>query len=316
MKRIWILLLAALLCLSMAGCGGDGDEVLVPTESEETETAAQDLGELVILFTGGLENEYARDEALGTVGYGALAAYADVLKDENTNVILIDGGASVAANGPDGLWEIVDACGFDLRVPGEEELSTGVRTLTDRAEELKDCTYISCNLLDSGGNSVFEPYALVEAGDVKVGFVGVTQPNALEEDGYSLLGADDGQLLYDAVQGAIDAAADAGAEYVVVVGNLGTAPEDSPWTTAEVIANITGLSAWLDCGSGAVLDGDVVADKDDFEIPLCAPGSGFRYVGLVRLDLNDGSASVELLTEFTEEDRTVINLIQDLNDDE
>ena len=122
----------------------------------------------------------------------------------------------------------------------------------------------------------------------------------------------DAQLLRDTVQQAVDAAADAGAEYVIVVGNLGTDPDDSPCTTAEAIAGITGFSAWLDCGSGAVLDGDTVTDKDDFEIPICAPGADFGYVGQIRLDLNTGAVQVKLVTEIENEDRTIRNLIQKL----
>lgn len=314
MKRILTMLLAVLLCVFMAACNSEPGEAWVPTEPDETEAPAADFGELVILFTGGLEGAYARHDAQGTVGYGALAAYVDALEEDAT-VILIDGGHSVAPGCVDELWQIVDACGYDLRVPGELELSNGVRKLVNRAEDLKDCTYISCNLMDLTRNTtVFEPYVIVDVDSVQVGFVGVTRPQALSEDDYGLLGTGAGQELYDVVQQAIDDAADAGAEYVVVVGNLGTDPADSPWTTAEVIANITGMAAWLDCGSGAVLDGDTVADKDDFEIPVCAPGYGFRYVGQVILDLNDGSASADLLTEFDEEDRSIRNMIQDLDD--
>lgn len=311
MKRIMMLFLAAAMLLSLAACGEDAPEVVLPTEPEETEGPAPVLGELVILFTGGLEGVYAKDDTVGAVGYPALAAYADGLKEEYETVILIDGGDSVDAKAPEKLWDVVDACAYDIRVPGAAELSGSVEKLKDLADNRH---YISCNLMDLTENvTVFEPYVLVEAQEATVGFVGVTKPAALKDRNYGILGLEDPQLLRDAVQGAVDAAADAGADYVIVVGNLGTDPEDSPCTTAEVIAGITGFAAWLDCGSGAVLDGDTVADKDDFEIPVCAPGSRFGYVGQLKLDLNTGAAQVKLLTDLEKEDRTVLNLVNKLD---
>lgn len=318
MKRIWMLLLAALMVVTMAACGEDEPVTIIPTEPDEPEETTADLGKLVVLFTGGLEGVYARDERQGAVGYAGLAAYADVLEDDDAQIVLIDGGCSADPQAPDGFWEIVDACGYDIWVPGATELSAGVDCLKTRAEEWKNCTFLSCNLIDrSGSTTVFEPYTLVEVGSVQVGFVGVTAPGALtaaDKQKYDILGSGDGQTLSDVVQQAIDSAANAGAAYVVVVGNLGTAPENTPMTTVEVISGITGMAAWLDCGSGAVLDGDIVADKDDFEIPVCAPGEAFRYVGQVVLDLNDGSAAVDLLTEFEKEDRAVKLLIDELDE--
>lgn len=315
MKRFLLLLLAALMILAVTGCDGDEPVISLPTEPDAPTEITADLGEVTFLFTGGLEGVYARDDVQGAVGYAALAAYADSLCEDG-QVILIDGGASVDPQGSDRLWEIVDNCDYDIRVPGATEFASGVENLLDRTHDVKDCVFISCNLMNlSTHSTVFRPYVVIDLGEIKVGFVGVTKPGVLPDmdaQNYSILGLDDKQSLYDAVQRAVDDAEDAGADYVVVVGNLGTAPDDSPCTTVEVISNITGMVAWLDCGSGAVLDGDIVTDKDDFEIPICAPGSAFRYVGQIVLDLNDGTALVNLLTEFVEEDRAVSTLINEL----
>lgn len=318
MKKIWMILIALLFAFSLAACEQEATVVQIPTEPDETETAAEDFGELVILFTGGLEGVYDRDEAQGSLGYAALRAYVKSLEAENRQVLLIDGGCSVDVPGDDGVWDVVNACGYDLRVPGIVELASGVDALVDRTEELTACTYLSCNLIRLADQStVFEPYALVELDGIQVGVVGVTDPQALttqDADSYGILGSDDKLALYEAVQKAVDDASDAGAAYVIVVGNLGTAVGDSPLTTVEVISDITGMAVWLDCGSGSVLDGDTVRDQDDFEIPVCAPGHDFRYIGQVTLNLNDGSAEVELITDLEAEDRTVQNLVQKLND--
>ena len=320
MRRIIVLLLAAVICVSFAGCGSDSGEVFFPTEPEETKGTPPDRGEMVILFTGGLEGVYAREETQGILGYAALAAYDDQLAEEDHKLILVDGGHSVASNADDGLWDIVDSCSYDLRVPGALEPSTGVQRLVNRADDLKTGTYVSCNLMDlKGDTTVFDPYVILEVGEVKVGFVGVTQPQSLkpmDRNRYALIGEENGQALYDVVQQAVDDAANAGAEFVIVVSNLGTDPEDTPCTAAEVMANTTGFCVWLDSGSDSVLDGDTVTDKDDFEIPVCAPGSRFYYLGQITLNLNDGTAKVELVTDLEEENRTVYNMIQKLKDEE
>lgn len=316
MRRFFAVFLIFVLLIT-AGCGEQSSTVSQPTEADEpVSSTGPDRGEIAIVFTGGLNGEYAQDAVQGKIGYAVATAYHNMLKGTFEYTVFIDGGASLRASDSDKLWDIVDSCGYEIRVVGDLELADGVQALLRRAGDLKDCVYLSCNLVDPQRNAlVFDPYTLVDAGDIQIGFVGVTDPSSLsaaDASEYTLLGQNDPQELYDAVQKAVDDAANAGAEYVIVVGNLGTDPGDSPLTTVEVIANITDFHAWLDCGSGAVLDGAEVTDKDDFPIPVCAPGSGFRYVGRIILNLNDGTVEMELLTDLDEEDRTVKKLVDAL----
>lgn len=318
LRNLCILALAA--CLLLAGCGGDDPDPVYTVPTEETE-AAQDLGALTILFTGDLQNVFARNGTRGEIGYAALAAYRDALEDEGKTVLLIDGGCALSnenagaeRNGKT-LAELIGSVGYDIRVPGEGELSYGVEAFQTLASEMEDSTYSSCNLVDATGAPAFEPFVIVECGDVKVGFVGITSPYAadtLADEGYGFCQGSSRDDFFAAVQDAIDAASDAGADYIIAVGNLGSDPTDTPWTSAEVIANTTGLSAFLDCRSGAVLEGETVKDLDNYEIPVCAPGSEFAYVGRITLDLNDGSVEVELVTELEDENSAVAKSAADL----
>lgn len=322
MRKLRNLCIFALVaCLLLAGCGGE-EPAPVYTESTEESRQVQDLGELTILFTGNVQNVFQKNETRGELGYAALAAYRDALEDADRKVVLIDGGSALSNEGPgavrDGrtLAELIGSVGYDIRVPGEAELTCGVDALLDLTEEMEDCTYISCNLVDAAGETVFKPYVLVECGEIKVGFVGITSPHGAEtlgDEDYGFCEGSSKDDFYAAVQDAIDAASDAGAEYVIAVGGLGTDPLDSPWTAAEVIANTTGLSAFLDCGGG-VLEGETAADLDNYEIPICAPGSEFNYVGEITLDLNDGTVEVELLTALEDEDSRIAKSAQELAD--
>ena len=315
MKRWCAYILIVALLLGLCACGEETAPTTQSYEPETEPTAASEFGQLMILFTGDLQGVAARDPDLGHVGYAAAVEYFQTHADDYVTAVLVDGGNSVSAR-DDEIWNVVEACGYDIRVPGAPELEAGVSKFLRRAGDLEDCIYLSCNLMDmTKGEPVLDAYVIVEAGGVKIGFVGVTAPvafGASDAMKYEVLGDSDPEQLYDAVQKAVDDAAADGADYVIVVGNLGTDPADSPCTTVEVIANITGLVAWLDCGSGAVLEGNTIQDKDDLPVTLCAPGSSFRYVGYLRVDLNTGAVKAELISGLTEENRTVLKKVAKL----
>lgn len=324
MRRVRNLLIFALAaCLLLGGCGGE-EPSPVYTQPTEESREFQDLGALTILFTGDIQNVFAGNKNRGEIGYAALAAYREALEDEGHTVVLIDGGNAFFKNGPGAvkngktLAQLIGAVGYDIRVPGEAEFSYGMKECQALMEEMKDSSYISCNLVNATGATVFDPYVIVDCGGIKVGFVGITTPHAadtLGDEGYSFSQGFSKDDFYSAVQDAIDAASDAGAEYIIAVGNLGTDPMDTHWTSAEVIANTTGLSAFLDSRSGGVLEGETVKDLDNYEIPVCAPGSEFAYVGRITLDLNDGTVAVELLTKLEDEDSRIAKSAADLMKD-
>lgn len=317
-RNLFAFALAA--CLILAGCGGEEPAPVYTYPTEPTQQP-QDLGEVTILFTGKAQNVFEQNETRGEIGYAALAAYRDMLEDDDQTVILVDGGgafsnqaAGAVKNGRT-LADLIGSVGYDIRVPGRDEMTYGIEAFVSLTEKMENGTYLSCNLVDGAGETVFEPYVILECGAVKVGFVGITTPRAaetLEDDAYGFGQGSSKDDFYAAIQDAIDAAGDAGAEYVIAVGNLGTDPMDTPWTSAEVIANTTGLSAFLDSGSGAVREGNPVQDLDNYEIPVCSVGSAFNYVGKITLDLNDGSVEVELLTELEDEDKTIAQAAADL----
>lgn len=313
MKKTWMLLLVMVLILGLTGCGTEDAAPQTTAQPDSTDRIAVDLGELVVLYTSDLNGVYAREEARGHIGYSALAAYAAELEDAGHTVVLVDGGDAFEGGSED-LMEIADTAGYDIRVPGELELSRGVETLLNTAEDT-DAVYVCCNLIDKAtGGTVFEPYTMVTVGEVQVAFVGITTPTAEVDGSYDLCGGEDPQAFYDRVQQAVDGAADAGADYVIAVGHLGTDMADSPWTSVELIANTTGLAAFLDGHSGAVLEGYAVTDKDDFEIPVCAAGSEFCYVGRVDLHLNDGTVNMVLLDGLDGENSKVQKLADELTE--
>lgn len=315
-----LLILALAACLLLTACGGGDAPAPVYTDPPEETRETKDLGEVTILFTGNIRNLFEKNETRGEIGYAALAAYRKSLEDDGLQVILVDGGNAMASEGAGAvrkgrtLADLIDSVGYDVRVVGETELTYGMKDFRNLTEKMDASAYLSCNLVDGDGQTVFASYEIVECGDVKVAFVGITTPHAadtLGDDNYGFCQGASKEDFFAAIQDAIDAASNADAEYVIAVGALGTDPLDSPWTCAEIIANTTGLSAFLDCGGG-VLEGMTVKDLDNYEIPVCAVGSEFHYVGQIALNLNDGTAEVDLLTELEDENTTVAKAAADL----
>src|SRR5699024_1799913 len=124
------------------------------------------------------------------------------------------------------------------------------------------------------GENVLPSYQIFELGQEKLAIVGITTPESFtkstpayfqDENGnyiYGISGGEDGAALYADVQAAIDQAAADGATKVIALGHLGDDKASQPWTSEETIANVSGLTAFIDGHSHSTVEGKEVADKD------------------------------------------------------
>ncbi|MBO5256140.1 MAG: 5'-nucleotidase C-terminal domain-containing protein, partial [Clostridia bacterium] len=136
--------------------------------------------------------------------------------------------------------------------------------------------------------------------------IGITTPETFtsstpayfqNEDGeyiYTISGGEDGSLLYNDVQTAIDSAEIEGADYIIAVGHLGVDASSSPWTSKEVIANTEGLDAFIDGHFHTTLEMESVADKNGDAVVLTQTGSYLNAVGKMTIAA-DGTVTAELL---------------------
>lgn len=323
MKKFLIFLLAVVLAASMAACNQKEATDAASEPPESTAVEVLPTGKLVVLFTADVHNAYRQSDS-GTIGYAALSKYRNRLEDEGNTVLLIDGGDALSGGSigtlSNGIWaaELMDAAGYDLAVPGVQDLDYGLDAFLELAQKT-EYEYICCNWLDQKtGEPLFAPYAMVEAEGMKIAFVGVVSPQLAEkikDDRYDFCGGNDGQALYDAVQNAIDDARTAGAEYIFGVGHLGIDLADSPWSASEVIENTVGLTAFFDAKSHAVLDDAVQEDEDLNEIPLISAGVRMEYVAQLSLQLDSGAVEAELITQLEKEDSSVLEVISDMEDE-
>lgn len=323
MKRLKTLLAMLLaVCALLTGCKTRQSEQTQALPTDSAESTVSPEGELVVLYTNDVQNVFAADSREGNLGYAAVAAYRSACAQNGQTVVLIDGGNALfggelgtRSRGSDAV-SLMNETGYDFAVPGALDLTLGAARLCQLAEEA-EYAYLACNFTAAdSGEPVFAPYRLVDCGGTQVAFVGVCAPKAQESrtDGYDFSCGGDKAALYACVQQAIDNARADGAQYVICVGNTGSDPNDSPYTTPEIIANITGLCAYLDGGSASRLEGETVTDKDGNKIPLCSTPGALTALGEVRLSLADGSVQVRLISELTETDAAVQKRIDALTE--
>ena len=161
----------------------------------------------------------------------------------------------------DTIIDLMKSAGYDLATMGNHEFDYGMLKALEITEN-GSFPYVSCNFYEENdgvrGDNVLESYVIFERGGMKVAFIGITTPETFtkstpayfqDENGnyiYGISGGTDGQALYDDVQKAIDGARAEGADVVIALGHLGVDLSSAPWRSTDVIANTTGLDAFID----------------------------------------------------------------------
>ncbi len=261
--------------------------------------------DVVILFTSDVH--CGVDQGFG---YAGLAAVRDYLVKKGDSVILVDNGDNIQGE-PIGtmtkgqaLVDLMGQMGYSIAIPGNHEFDYGMDQFLALAKKSK-VEYISCNF-NREGELVFKPYVIRSLGGAKVAFVGVTTPKTLtsstpryfqNENGefiYGFFQDETGEGVYNAVQKAVDAARAEGADYVVVMGHMGDEEECHPWTYSDVIANTTGINAFLD-GHSHDTNQVVMKNKDGEDVLRSACGTKLSCIGWCRI-AKDGKITTGLYT--------------------
>ena len=270
-------------------------------------------GDIVVLYTNDVHTyiDNAVDDENGLT-YSKVAA----LKASEENAILVDAGDHIQGtaygsmdNGAT-IVRLMNAAGYDAATLGNHEFDYGMDGCMATIEAA-DYPYTSCNFLHESSGTVGDPvldsFVIVEAGDKKVAFIGITTPETFtsstpayfqDEAGnyiYGIAGGEDGNALYAAVQTAIDEAELAGADHIIALGHLGVDASASPWTSREVIAKTRGRDAFIDGHSHTTIAMENVADKDGATVVLTQTGSYLNTVGKLTISA-DGAITSELLT--------------------
>ena len=276
--------------------------------------------EVTILYTNDVHTYI--DKQAPQLTYAAIAALKQSYQNAGKKVLLVDAGDHVQGTAYGSMdegasiIELMNAAGYDAATPGNHEFDYGM----DRAKELMrdaDFPYLSCNWVDLRTNlRVLPEIKVFVRGGVRIAFVGITKPETFTKSTpayfmnkaqtkyiYDILGGEDGQKLYSAVQKAVDKAKCL-ADVVIGLGHLGVDPSSSPWTSEEVIAHTTGFDAFIDGHSHTVMENKQVADASGRLVTLTQTGSYFANVGEMTI-APDGTISTRLVSTYDQEDPAV-----------
>ena len=276
--------------------------------------------EVTILYTNDVHTYI--DKQAPELTYAAIAALKQSYQNAGKKVLLVDAGDHVQGTAYGSMdqgasiIELMNAAGYDAATPGNHEFDYGM----DRAKELMrdaDFPYLSCNWVDLRTNlRVLPEIKVFVRGGVRIAFVGITTPETFTKSTpayfmnkaqtkyiYDILGGEDGQKLYSAVQKAVDKAKCL-ADVVIGLGHLGVDPSSSPWTSEEVIAHTTGFDAFIDGHSHTVMENKQVADASGRLVTLTQTGSYFANVGEMTI-APDGTISTRLVSTYGQEDPAV-----------
>ena len=282
--------------------------------AEETNCFFGDKADVTILYTNDVHTYIDNKSPKPT--YAAIAALKKSIEDTGRDVLLVDAGDHIQGTAygsmDDGatIIELMNEAGYDLATPGNHEFDYGMARAKAVLQEA-DFPYVSCNWVDlRTGFNVLPSVKFFFVGGRKIAFVGVTTPETFTKSTpayfmndaqtkyiYDILGGEDGQKLYDAVQEAIDKAAFWGADTIIGLGHLGVDPSSSPWTSEEVIAHTHGFTAFIDGHSHTVMANKQVTDASGKAVTLTQTGSYFKNIGKMTVGA-DGTITTELIDTY------------------
>ena len=249
------------------------------------------------------------------IGYDGLALYKKELEAQYDHVLLIDAGDAIQG-APIGaiskgieIIKMMNRVGYDLAVPGNHEFDYG-EALAECAQEL-DCGYTCVNYCTSDGKPIFSPWRILEAGDVKIGFVGVVIPdtftksvikdilNEVGEPMYDFLADYTGDRLAERLQQAIDEVRVAGADYVILVSHLGNNDSITPQYRCDaIVGKLTGLDMVIDSHSHELYN-RTVTDRTGRQLPIAQANTKLDAIGQLTI-YRDGRLEEKLVDSVPE----------------
>ena len=296
MKKLFAILMCALMVVGM-----------IPALA-----FAEPAEDITIFYTNDVHT-YIDKAAEKGWRYSEIAALKEAA---GTNALLVDCGDHVQGtaygsmdNGAT-VIELMKEAGYDAATLGNHEFDYGMLRALQITQN-GTIHYLSCNFYEESngvrGDNVLDSYKIFTVGGKKVAIIGITTPESFTkstpayfQDGsgnyiYGIAGGTEGVALYADVQNAIDAAKAAGADYIIGLGHLGTDSGSAPWRSTDVIANTSGLDAFIDGHSHSTIEGLQVNDKDGKPVILTQTGSYLENVGKMTIDA-DGNITTKLLS--------------------
>lgn len=236
-KRLMSLLVSLLMTISIVMAAAPGKALAAGT---------QNFVNLQILATSDLHGrfmpyQYALDAENTSGSLAQIATYVKEARKANPNTILVDNGDTIQDNFSnlflnDSIHPMILAMneiGYDTWTLGNHEFNYGVPTLEKIMAQSK-AKVLGGNVYKPNGERLAAPYAIIERGGIKVGIVGMTNPNITKWDAANLQGytvkspVEEVKKAVEELKGKVDV--------IIAVIHVGPTPEYGNDDGADLIA--------------------------------------------------------------------------------
>ena len=254
-----------------------------------------------------------------TIGYDGYILYYDELKTIYKNVIKVDvgdniqGGLIGSISDGSAIIKIMNKVGFDVATLGNHEFDYGIEQLL-KLEDNITSKYICANFCyRKNKTTIFNPYKIINAGDKKIGFIGVLTPitysktylsTLKDKNGepiYDFLTDNNGQELYDTIQKYINILKkEEKVDYIILLAHIGMQKNGykTEYNTDDLIFNLEGVDAILDGHTHAIYN-TTSKDKKGNDININQVGTNLQAVGTLILK-KEGNINSEIISEIPE----------------
>ena len=247
------------------------------------------------------------------IGYDGLMLFKKELQTKYEHVILVDAGDHIQgaaigllSYGSD-IIKIMNELEYDASTIGNHEFDYKLEQLYKLREQFNH-NYVNAHFcFRKNKTTVFEPYKIVEAGNKKIGFIGVLTPLTLtktylhtlvDEDGnyiYDFLTERQGLEFYEAIQKYINELREIEhVDYVIILSHLGLSAEQEEYSSEALLRNIKGVDAIIDGHSHQVYS-EIRKDKTGKDVIIAQVGTKLSNLGA--LTLSNGTVKSEIISE-------------------
>ena len=261
------------------------------------------------------------------LGIDKVSQYKKDLKKQGHPVALVDAGDAIQGaplgklSTGESIIKIMNAVGYDFVIPGNHEFDYGMARFLQLASRQK-CGYYSCNFVDvKTRKPILKPYKILNLGGKKIGFVGVTTPETLvtstpkyfqDKDGkfiYGFCEDQTGEKVYAAVQRAVNNVRKEGADYVFLVGHLGTDGSIPYWSSGAIAANTYNIDGIIDGHSHEqYIPPHKIINKAGKEVLVAQTGTKLQSLGKMTIK-EDGTITSELVKGLKTADPKITKLV-------
>ena len=284
------------------------EDVIVSASAEEypfgvtpivKNTQGDDVFDLFIVHTNDVHARVTAGED-DSVGYAKIATIIKTARSITDNILVLDAGDVTHGTNFANLFngatvgELLIMSGYDAVAPGNHDFNYGIDNLlalSDEAEAVSDLKVLSANITDENGYLLFQPYQIYDFNGFKVCVIGLTTPDTkTKSHPKNTEGVEfDNPVVYENAQAAIDLAHEI-ADYVVVLGHIGTVADGESGLTSTIICeNIDGIDLFVDGHSHSVLSGDNYVNGT----LIVSAGEYMQNIGVVDILVKNGEVASE-----------------------